>query len=73
MNLGRPKGHFNQIDILGRPRGHFNQIDMLGRPQEHFCHIGGYIENPAYVSYFITTSQIEKVTNEITGFYSQDQ
>jgi hypothetical protein len=38
----------------------------------------GYIENDAYVLYFITTSQIEKVTNEITGpiklqdFYSCD-
>ena len=31
-----------------------------------------YIENDAYVSYFITTSQIEKVTDEITGVYSQD-
>jgi hypothetical protein len=27
-----------------------------------------YIENPAYASNFITTSQIEKWTNEITGF-----
>jgi hypothetical protein len=32
-----------------------------------------YIENPAYVSYFITTSQIEKSTYEITGpMKSQD-
>jgi hypothetical protein len=30
--------------------------------------IWDYIENPAYVSYFITTSQIKKVTNKITGF-----
>jgi hypothetical protein len=27
-----------------------------------------YIENHAYASNFITTSQEEKVTNEITGF-----
>jgi hypothetical protein len=27
-----------------------------------------YIENPAYASNFMTTSQEEKVTNEITGF-----
>ena len=26
------------------------------------------IENPAYASKFITTSQKKKVTNEITGF-----
>ena len=32
-----------------------------------------YIENLANVSYFITTSQIKKVTNEITEVYSQDQ
>jgi hypothetical protein len=27
-----------------------------------------YIENPAYASNFITSSQEEKFTNEITGF-----
>jgi hypothetical protein len=32
-----------------------------------------FIENSAYVSYFITTSQIDTVSNEITGFDSQDQ
>ena len=32
-----------------------------------------HIENTAYVSYSITMLQIDKVTNEITGFNSQDQ
>jgi hypothetical protein len=29
-----------------------------------------YIENPAYASDFIMTSQEEKMTNEITGFWT---
>ena len=53
MNLGRPQGHFNHIDILGRPQGKFNQIDIKGQPEGQRAILIDKLEHLFKVTFFV--------------------